>query len=205
MKLYGIITLSCIGAAFVLILALHFLRRKEYHPFHRFLSEYAVGRGGSLMRAVFFIAGAGTIAFSRSVENAAMWQGGDPSMPILACAFGAGLILMGALNGDLSTPESPRTPVGRIHASISILAFAAILLDMASVWFMTPVSGIWRTSQQFSFYCFVVAACLFIAQILLWTQMKRWMGLAQRALVIVVFVWMVKIALVLMTLSAGTT
>lgn len=182
------------------LLSLHFLRR-DYSPEHNFLSEYAVGPYGPLMTAVFIMLGLSILALLAgigSVQNA-------PSHRLFLFALltgAAGLLVMAFCRTDLND-LSPRTRIGSLHDSVSVITFFCILIAMAIYgWKLPlPIASPLQRLQLSTRLLTSACSCMLVIQLfLVGHRPYRWVGLPERILVVLFLLWGCGLSLCLISL-----
>jgi hypothetical protein len=131
------ITLLFGGAALslLLIVALHFLK-PEFDPSWRFLSEYANGKFGWIMRLSFFSMAISCASLFLAIRSDVKTLGGKVGLGFLL-ATTLGLTIAGMFSMDLiTTPPDQVTRAGSLHGlgsmiGIPSLPIAAILLSVS--------------------------------------------------------------------------
>ncbi len=188
------LSLSIIAGAVLYVaieIALHVLRT-DYNPARRFLSEYAVGRCGTLGTVAFCLlagmSGAFTLALALEVRR---------SWPLIVTCLLLSLVCLGFcalamfptdLMDSNGRPPSVRTNTGIVHdASTAVLSaalgVAALILPCA--YGRDPRWSV-NASKIFLFGIFI-PLFLCIASALPW----QWRGVGQRLLVASGLIWMI--------------
>jgi hypothetical protein len=119
------VALGGAGYFVVAVVSLHILRR-DYDPFTRFLSEYAVGAYGSLMTSAFVALAVGSLALVAGLRlhngPARVSRAGT----ILLLLWSMGVLLAGLFPTDLR--GAPRTATGRVHDGAALIALISLPL-----------------------------------------------------------------------------
>lgn len=171
----------------------------ELNPLHRFGSEYAVGRGGWLMKGAFFAWAAGVLSLA-----VAMAKGLDPEARsrgavILLGLSAAGLLAAGVFDTDLQVPndnppplwvEPPPSDEHMRHVAGSFVFFLSLMsaagLASRRLRLAGRLRGVYRALRHLSWLSpltFVAFAAYFVPQGLA--------GLGQRIFLLVLFAWVV--------------
>lgn len=171
----------------------------ELNPLHRFGSEYAVGRGGWLMKVAFFAWAAGILSLA-----VAMAKGLDPearsrSAVVLLALSAAGLVAAGIFNADLQIPndnppplwveppasdEQVRHVVGSFVFFLSLMSAAGLAsrrLRLAG-----RLRGVYRALRHLSWLAPVTFATFVV-----YFVPQGIAGLGQRIFLVVLFAWVI--------------
>ncbi len=173
-------------AFFVLaVTALHFLR-PDYNPATRFISEFAVGPYGYVMTIAFFALGLGILALALGIR-----RGVTPSRANSAGSLTLGIWAIGALLAGIFPTDLGGTPItttGAIHITASLIAFvaaiAAIFLNSRGFRQDPSWMSYYAASLTVGFAALVTLVILFIS------VNTGWVGIAQRAFVAVILLWL---------------
>src|SRR5574337_69540 len=100
-RLLGTFVVVGVAVVVALYLALHILR-PEFNPLHRFLSEYAVGRFGTLMTANFFVQAGVSLVLAIGLLVDVRGSGALRAGGLLLVLTAALLFVLGVFPADLS-------------------------------------------------------------------------------------------------------
>jgi hypothetical protein len=117
---------ACLGIAVVLVVSLHVLD-PSLDPALRFMSEYARGPWGALMRAVFVLLAAGGAVVTTTLRRSGM-----PRRALGLGLWSIGMLVAGLFVTDSSLPDAPHTTTGLVHDAAADFAFLALVLGAAS-------------------------------------------------------------------------
>jgi len=149
-----------------LLVALHGLK-PELAPSWRFLSEYAIGRHGWVMRLAFLLWAAGVAALAYALRGEVRTRGGRAGVVVLwvvACA----LPVAGAFPQDpiTSRPEEATTS-GALHAIASLIGIPGIplaaMLVSGSLWRSNPAWAPHRVGIMAAAHATWISLALMIA------------------------------------------
>jgi hypothetical protein len=135
--LYGRIAFLSAMSAFVLFVALHFLKR-ELDPSWHMVSEYALGRHGWAMVLCFFLMALSCVLSVLATYPFIHTTGGKAGMFLLVCAA-AGLALASVFPTDpITVSPSEASRAARLHGfsvmvGVPTLTVAALLTSFAVV------------------------------------------------------------------------
>lgn len=186
LSLAAIVLLS---AACVAVLALHLLRT-DLSPMREVMSGYANGPSGNLMTFAFYALGFGSIAigFRLTRSTTRTWVPRTVSTALVVA--GATLILAGVF--EVERPGVPDTVQESIHSNGAIAGFVLIVAAMVVFPYICSNDARWRQLLVPCLICAILAvgAAAFSPA----APNTTIAGLAQRALAIVVFGWVLLIA-----------
>ena len=168
-----------------LVVTLHILRT-DLRPAANRLSEYANGPYGWLMTTSFVALGCGLLSLGVLIRSERSREWRSLANPVLALVAGAATILSGFF------PIGPSTTDGSIHSPASAVAVVAVVALAMSHSILAASGGPgWkaeRTGAALALIAFVLAA---LSPLI---HHSRWTGFGQRALWIVVTVWLLRTA-----------
>ena len=179
-----------------LLVALHWLR-PEMSPLSRFVSEYAVGPYGGVMRVTFFACGAGLLCLGRAYHAGALnrtWRVG------VWLHYLAGVVMTaaGVFSMDaMTTPADQMTVEGQLHGFTGMIGIPAQPIGAALLaW------GAWRAGHRATVSLALAAALSCVGLIALDVSiisimaagpatfpLDTWVGLFNRGWFVGFFVW----------------
>jgi hypothetical protein len=108
--------------AFAALLALLHLLKPENDPSWRMISEYQIGRYGSLMRIAFYCWAVGFLGLA-----AALWQRALTTAGLSLAVLAVGLVGAGVFAADpITAPRELQTRAGKLHALFGVLSVVGI-------------------------------------------------------------------------------
>ena len=123
--------LGMLGAGYFVatVVVLH-LVESEFDPVDHYISDYAVGDFGFLMRSAFFAAGIGTLALARGFSISLAPGRRARSAIILITVAGVGFLVAGAFNGNVADEagEIEYTAAGIVHTIAGVLLFFSLTI-----------------------------------------------------------------------------
>lgn len=111
---------------FAAVAVLHFLR-PDYDPISRVASNYAVGPYGWLMTIAFFAFAWSLFALALGFYLSQVPTRRYLTASVLLGIAGLGLVGSGIFPTDVTTDDSPSTPVGFIHIFSGVISFICIV------------------------------------------------------------------------------
>jgi hypothetical protein len=193
--------LAIAGTAFfavVMYVAFAFIQ-PELNPLHRFGSEYAVGRGGWLMKAEFFAWAAGILSLAVAMAKGLDSEARSRSAVVLLGLAAAGLLAAGIFDTDLQVVndnppppwvEPPPSDEQMRHVGGSFVFFLSLMLaaGLASrrLRLAGRLRGVYRALRHLAWLApvsFVAFVVYFVPQGLA--------GIGQRIFLLVLFAWVV--------------
>lgn len=194
--------ISAVAVALIII-ALHAIK-PEFEPSWRFISEYAIGSHGWIMKLAFLTWSAGTLALALALrQEVTAWPGklGVAVLFVVAVALvPAGLF---AQDPVTARPEEATTS-GQIHAVAAMIgvpgiAIAAVLIS-ASLWRTNPAWRPYRFSMMTTAHATWISFVL-MSIYLVWALPRTggfnpdlWAGWMNRVVVATYLVWQFSIA-----------
>ena len=181
-----VLAILCFGAIGVLHLV-----RTDLDPFGHVLSEYANGRYGVIMTAVFYGTGLASAALGWRLRSALEWHGITVAAPVLLMLAGVALIVGGVF--EVGLPDAPESVAEAIHSYASIGAFVLLTVAMLLV--------AWACRNDIRWQSYRPVATLLALTVLTaaagspLADRTPWPGAAQRVLGGTVLLWLVLTAL----------
>lgn len=172
-------------AVFVAVFLVLGAVKPGYDAAARFVSEGSIGELGWIQIANFVLLGTMLLAFA-----AALWNGygNETSGRIgagLIAAVGVSLVFAGVFVTDPGTKIVSRH--GLVHVIASMVVFGGLMLAC--------LAFAWRLHASGGFAAYSVATPIFIPiGIVVTNAAGRWIGLAQRALIVVAWSWITVLA-----------
>lgn len=172
-------------AVFVAVFLVLGAVKPGYDAAARFVSEGSIGELGWIQIANFVLLGTMLLAFA-----AALWNGygNETSGRIgagLIAAVGVSLVFAGVFVTDPGTKIVSRH--GLVHVIASMVVFGGLMLAC--------LAFAWRLHASGGFAAYSVATAIFIPiGIVVTNAAGRWIGLAQRALIVVAWSWITVLA-----------
>jgi len=180
----AIFLVSCFALA---VIGLHFLR-PDYDPLQRFISEYAVGPYGVVMRLAFFCLSAGSVALVISLYISIPRSARSYTALILLLGWSICVFIAGIFPTDLV--GSAETPSGNIHDKASLIGFVSIIL--ASFFLLRfRRDERWKKYYRSSLLLSVLIMVTFLAFMASIILDFTFIGLIQRLFIILVLSWLV--------------
>jgi MFS family permease len=143
------VTVSFIGAALSLLLiaALHILK-PEFDPSWRFLSEYANGRFGWVMRLSFFSMAVSCASLFLAIRVDVKTLAGKIGLAFLLAAF-VGLTMAGMFAMDLITiPPDQVTQAGSLHGMASMIGIPSLPIAGLLISLSLARNRDWRLARK---------------------------------------------------------
>ena len=97
--------------------------RSDRSPFDNYISEYAVGRYGSVQVAAFFALAVGSLSLAAGLRMATRDLRGSRLGSSLLALMSIGVFLAGVFTADLRNQGRPPTAEGTMHLAVSIPTF----------------------------------------------------------------------------------
>jgi len=180
------------------VFVLHLLRT-DFDPLYRYLSEYAVGRYGSLMTSTFFALSGGSLALAigiwRSVSSKRRFLPGLLIWLAWACAVFAAGVFTGDLQG------TPHTRIGQLREQMGMIAFpsatvSVVLISVPLRW-EDEWKAVWRVA--------VLLSVIIVGGFLVFDRFGQadLGGLAQRIFLATLLIWMWILGRKLLMVSNG--
>lgn len=197
---FATIAIALFSAFLTALIVLHGLR-PDYTPVDHMISDYAVGRFGTLMTAAFVAVGLGCLSLAL-----ALWRDGPQTVTalvgrllmIVACF---GLMVTAAFKTDLETAKD--TWHGTVHAisfriNIFSLFIAALCLSLSF-----GADARWKSLRTFALALTGALVIAFVAQIMTLHRGLPY-GITNRLFVIVLIAWLLMVASRARTIAKGT-
>ena len=182
--LVAIVLISCFAFA---VIVLHFLRT-DYNPLQRFISEYAVGPYGIVMRLAFFCLSAGSLALVVALSASISGSARSYAALILILMWSICVFIAGIFPTDLV--GSAETSSGSIHDKASLIGFVSIVL--ASFFLLRfRRDKRWRKHYRSSLLLSVIIMLAFLAFMASIIMQFTFIGLVQRLFIMLVLLWLV--------------
>ena len=198
--------LAATGALIVaaIIVALHAIK-PELDPSWRFLSEYAIGQHGWLMKAAFLIWAASSAALALALKGE-LWTTSGRAGVVILLIVAAALVMAGLFPQDPVTAKPDETSTsGALHAIASMIGIpgtpVAAMLVSSSLWRKNPDWAAHRSAIRCSAHATWISLALMIAY-LMWTVpraggfnpsvMAGWMN---RLVVATYLIWLLVVSL----------
>jgi Protein of unknown function (DUF998) len=180
----AMLLISCFGFA---VIGLHFLRT-DYDPLQRFISEYAVGPYGIVMRLGFFCLGAGSFALVVALYRSISRSARSYTALILLLSWSICVFVAGIFPADVV--GSAETSSGNIHDKASLIGFVSIVL--ASFFLLRfRRDGRWKRYYRSSLLLSITITLSFLGFIASVITEFSLIGLTQRIFILLVLVWLV--------------
>ncbi len=181
-------TVGMAGVSFwvIAVIALHFLD-SELSAVDTYVSDYALGEYGWLMRAAFIGVGIGTIAIGWGLRITLTPGKRVTASVVLVLVAGIGFILGGVFNTD-PTGETDLTAAGTIHLVSALVLFLCLVI---SAWMLRGVFKRDESWEPLSITALLFAIALtatFLVSFL--TGEDGPVGLTQRIFAPVIMIWL---------------
>jgi hypothetical protein len=181
-----LLVFACFGA----MVALHVVRT-DLDPVRQVMSEYANGRFGWFMTAVFYAMGLACIALAVRLGRAIEHRPLSLAVRVLLAVGGLGLILAGIF--EVERPAVPDTVQELIHSDATLTAFTLIITAMLLFAVVCRSDGRWSDFRGIAAVLAIVAAVA--GAFSPFAGQTTWSGLAQRVLGLTVVTWLLLCAL----------
>jgi hypothetical protein len=162
------LALAAVGTFLVLLAALHVLK-PELDPSWRVISEYALGRYGSLMTLAFLSLALSCASLAIALRPHIRSIGGKIGLAFLLLSA-VGITIAGIMPTDpITTSRDALTPNGRLHelgALLDVTPFAALLIS----WSLARRNPAWSSARRVLFWTAglpVLGLMVFIASVAL--------------------------------------
>jgi hypothetical protein len=184
--------------AFVMYVAFAFIQ-PELNPLYRFGSEYAVGRGGWLMKAAFFVWAAGILALVLAMAKGLDPEARSRSALVLLGLSAAGLLVAGVFDSDLQVlndhppplwVEPPPSDEQIGHMVGSFVFFLSLMVGAGLASRRLRLAGRLRGGYRALRYLSWLAPATFMA-FAVYAVPAGFAGLGQRIFLLVLFAWVV--------------
>ena len=182
----------------LIIVALHVIK-PEIEPSWRFISEYATGRHGWIMKLAFLVWGASCAALAMALRDEVRNRLGQAGLAVLMIAAAA-LVAAGLFPQDPVTAKADEmTTSGNIHAVASMIGIPGIpiaaLLINSSLWRSNPAWRRYRLSLMWAAHATWISLAL-MAVYLMWALPRAggfnpdvWAGWTNRLVVTAYLTW----------------
>jgi hypothetical protein len=191
----AMLLVSCFAIA---VIGLHFLR-PDYNPLQRFISEYAVGSYGIVMRLAFFCLSAGSLALAISLYRSISGSARSYTALILLLGWSICVFIAGIFPTDLA--GSAETSSGSIHDKASLIGFVSIVL--ASFFLLRfRRDEKWKKHYRSSLLLSLIMMITFLTFMASIIMEFRFIGLIQRLFIMAVLLWLVITARRIQTTNA---
>jgi hypothetical protein len=170
----------------VAVIALHFLD-PDLAAADTYVSDYALGDYGWLMRAAFIVVGIGTIAIGLGLRLSLAPGKRVTASVILVLIAGIGFLLAGIFNGDPTGVED-LTTAGMIHLVSALVLFLSLVV---SAWLLRGVfkrDESWGSLSTPALWFAIALTVLFLVSF--GTPEDGPVGLTQRLFAGVMMVWL---------------
>jgi hypothetical protein len=193
-----------VGWYVIAVAALHFLDT-DFDPVNDYISEYALGDYGWLMKSASFAVGLGTLAlamgFRRSLE---------PSRRVIISVIlmtlaGIGFIVAGLFNADpiLESGVVDSTPVGIVHQTVSILSFLSLIVTAFLLRGVFARNEPWQSlSRPALWFAIVLLLSMIILSVV---PLDGPVGLPQRVFLALMMTWLTVVGLRMRQLESSET
>jgi hypothetical protein len=200
-QIASVTTLAILGIAYFLIvvIVLHFLR-PDLNPISRFISEYAVGPYGFLMRSAFFGLSLGSLALVVGLYLGVSRPGRSWIGLVLLGVWGVGILIAGIFPADLQ--GAPVTTVGSIHQTASALAFLSVILATILISWRFKQDKKWSSFRRSALILSLVILVTFIGFSL--SVNTEFGGLSQRIFIASILLWLLLTAARLRYVATGS-
>jgi hypothetical protein len=186
-RMTAIIAIFLEGCFALAVIGLHFLR-PDYDPSRRFISEYAVGPYGVVMRLAFFCLSAGSLALVISLYISIPRSARSYTALILLFSWSICVFVAGIFPTDLV--GSAETSSGNIHDQASLIGFVSIVL--ASFFLLRfRKDEKWKKYHRSSLLLSVIILVTFLAFMASIIMEFTFIGLIQRLFIILVLSWLI--------------
>jgi len=172
----------------LIVIALHVVQRREYHPVSQAVSELALGRSGWLMAVAFCSSGIGTLLLAHLLRRSSA----RPRVaPVLLSLAGLLSLVSAFVHADPSSATTTSAH-GRIHVLVGVATFLLIVAAMFSSVRAFRRSAEWRPLATPTRIWAILSVPLFL---LIPLSGSAHFGLAQRAFLSVLFAWPLTVSL----------
>lgn len=171
----------------------------ELNPLYRFGSEYAVGRGGWLMKLNFFVWGAGLAVFALAMAYGLDSDAKSRIGIVLFVLAGAGIFLSGVFDSDLQVLnenpppkwiEPPASDEQILHMIVGLVAFFSLFpgagLVSRRLRIADRLSGKYKLLRPLSW----LLPVMFFASFFVFHSLGL-VGLGQRIALVFIFAWVI--------------
>jgi hypothetical membrane protein len=170
----------------IAVIALHFLD-SDIAAADTYVSDYALGDYGWLMRAAFVVVGIGTIAIGWGLRVTLAPGKRVTGSVVLVLLAGVGFILAGIFNTD-PTGETDLTAAGTIHLLSALVLFLCLII---SAWMLRGVFKRGEAWAPFSIIALLFAIALTVTFLVSFlTGEDGPVGLTQRIFAGVIMIWL---------------
>lgn len=190
--LWADLVIICFCYAFAVLVLLHFLR-PDYTPRSHMISDYAVGRLGWLMKSAFVAMSLGDVALALGLFRSGLRSAVARSASFLLVIVSIGLIISAIFPTDLEE-SLVSTRAGEIHAFSFLVNVGCSILVVILLPLAYRNHPDWRPFRMKSA---LLAALILLGFIIQFFTLHRGSpyGFANRAFVLILFVWTVATAL----------
>lgn len=183
--------------AFAVLVLLHFLR-PDYTPRSHMISDYAVGQFGWLMKSAFVAMSLGDLSLAIGLSRSGLRSPLARLTMVLLVVVSLGLIVSAIFPTDLEE-SAVSTQAGNIHAISFLINVGCSILVAA----LLPVAyGRHSDWRPFRLKAALLAALVILAFLIQFRTLHRGApyGIANRAFVLILFLWTLITALRLRTI-----
>lgn len=180
---HNFLYISVLGPALFVVTALIFgLFKPSYRPLHNTISELALGKYGGIQTANFVLNGSLMVLLGCLLAS----KHSHPYGAVTIAVMGAVLVLSAIFHTDPIIANGSTTG-GKIHNALFFVGILAVISGQ----FVTGFGSLGSALGVFSLICGVLA----LVALPITVTRQSYMGLFQRALVLVVVLWMTGFAL----------
>jgi len=178
------------GIAYLVVtfVFLHFVQWR-LHPGEHFISEYVHGQFGWLVTVAFFVGGIGTLALALGLHRSL--ESGERVATSIALITSAGVsfIALGIFKIDplLEDGTTGYTPTGIAHLVATLVLFVSLIIGALTLRSVFAGDPRWRGLEPAALR---LTLAMLVAPIVMFAVPQQAVGLAQRALVVVLLSWL---------------
>jgi hypothetical membrane protein len=169
----------------VLVVALHLIQGRQYHPLTQAVSDLALGRQGWLLAIAFCAAGAGLICLAILLRRTVSRSVVAPVLLAIAALF---VFVAAAFHAD---GDAPTTLHGQIHVTASLISFVLMIAAMFVCSRRFRLDPAWR---RLALPTLVWAFSTVGAFFLIGALGDAYFGLGQRIFIATWLTWLITVA-----------